>query len=186
MKILIIGAGSIGVYLGVKLYSSGNNVTILGRDKLRKVHDTIIIEDRSYKVPKKIFSLPEKGEFDYIFITSKLYDLEDNLRLVSRSKIKFKAIISIQNGIVDQSVYKKYLDKLKYCTISVFEGYRLVENQLLIYKSQTGWKTEDSSLGNKIAVLLQEAGINCQSEPMLEKIKAEKTIMNCSMKYFQQ
>ena len=53
MKILILGAGSVGVYLGTKLYADGHDVTLLGREKLKKLHDTILINNQPHKVPKR-------------------------------------------------------------------------------------------------------------------------------------
>ena len=47
MKILIIGAGSIGVYLGTLLFSNEHNVILLGREKLKK-----ILEEFYKKYPK--------------------------------------------------------------------------------------------------------------------------------------
>ena len=38
MKILIVGAGSIGVYLGTLLFSKGHEVILLGGDKLKSLN----------------------------------------------------------------------------------------------------------------------------------------------------
>lgn len=181
MKILILGAGCIGIYLGTLLYSKGHNVSLLGRKKLKKVHETLLIEDTPYKLPKKNYSIPNKSNYDYIFITSKLYDLETNLRYIQKKNIKAKYLISIQNGIVEESFYKPYIKNYKFTTISVYEGYRLVENKLFVSQSNSGWKTDNSPAGKNVSNLLQEAGINCSSEENLESLKAEKTIMNCSV-----
>lgn len=181
MKILILGAGSIGVYFGTLLKSKGHNVVLLGRKKLKKLHETILIGYTPYKLPERIYKFPKDISFDIIFITSKLYDLENNLKLIRKNNIKTRYLVSIQNGIVEDLVYKPYILDTNFTSISVFEGFRLVENQLFVSQSKTGWKTDNSKIGIEISKLLKETGINCTSEPNLESLKAEKTIMNCSI-----
>lgn len=181
MKILIVGAGSIGVYLGTLLYSRGHNVTLLGRKKLKQLHETILIGETPYELPKRIYKFPENSKFDYIFVTSKLYDLQKNLQLISKNNLKSNYLVSIQNGIVEEEVYKPYVKDSKFTSISVFEGFRLIENQLTASYSKIGWKTDNSEIGKTVSALLIDAKINCTTENNLDSIKAEKTIMNCSV-----
>ena len=179
MDILIVGAGSIGVYLGTLLNSKGHNVFLLGRKKLKKLHETILIGESVYSMPERIYSFPENKSYDFVFVTSKLYDLENNLKIIHDNKIKAKYLLSIQNGIVENELYEKYVKEFNFSSISVFEGFRIVENQLVVNQSKSGWKTDDSRTGKGTAKLLQSAGINCSTEKDLDSIKAEKTIMNC-------
>jgi 2-dehydropantoate 2-reductase len=181
MKILIIGAGSIGVYLGTLLYSKKHNVTLLGREKLKKLHDTILINTTLYKLPNRIYTFPKNETFDLIFITSKLYDLKENLQNIQNNNLKTKYLASIQNGLVKESLYKPFIKNTNYTSISVFEGFRLIENQLTTSHSKIGWKTDDSETGRTISKLLLASKINCTTSKDLDSIKAEKTIMNCSI-----
>ena len=50
--ILICGAGSIGVYLGARLHCDGHDVKIIGRRKLRKVKEKIVINKKIMKFQK--------------------------------------------------------------------------------------------------------------------------------------
>jgi len=179
MDILIVGAGSIGVYLGTLLNTKDHNVFLLGRKKLKKLHETILIDERVYDIPKKIYSFPKNKSYDFIFITSKLYDLEKNLKKIVENNLKTKYLLSIQNGIVQNEVYEKFTNKFNFSSISVFEGFRIIENQLVVNQSKTGWKTDKSEAGIETSKLLKAAGINCSTKQNLESIKAEKTIMNC-------
>ncbi|USN45781.1 MAG: 2-dehydropantoate 2-reductase [Candidatus Woesearchaeota archaeon] len=181
MKILIVGAGSIGTYLGVKLHASNNEVQLLGRDKLHKLHDTIIIGEEIFEIPQKIYDFPKDATYDIIFITSKLYDLQKNLKLVQKNKVKSEIIVSIQNGLVDEAVYTPYIGESHFTTISIFEGFRLIENHLLVHPVKMGWKTEDTVIGKQIEQVLLDAKINCTAEKNLRSIKAEKLIMNCAI-----
>jgi len=181
MNILVVGAGSIGVYLGTLLNSKDHNVFLLGRNKLKKLHETILIGEQIYEMPKRIYSFPKNKKYDFIFITSKLYDLKNNLRKIIENNLKTKYLLSIQNGIVQNKVYEKYTNEFNFSSISVFEGFRIVENQLIVNQTKTGWKTDESKIGIETSKILQSAGINCSTEKKLDSIKAEKTIMNCSV-----
>ena len=179
MNILVVGAGSIGVYLGVMLSKKGHEVILLGRSKLKNLHDTILIGQNVYKLPKRVYKFPKDKNYDFIFVTSKLYDLESNLRRIKENNLKSKYLISIQNGIVENSIYEKYTKETQFSSISVFEGFRIIENQLIVNQSKSGWKTDNSNAGKETEKILQSAGINCTSEKNLDSIKAEKTLMNC-------
>ncbi|MFA5953157.1 MAG: 2-dehydropantoate 2-reductase [Candidatus Pacearchaeota archaeon] len=181
MKILIIGAGSIGVYLGTLLFSNNHEVILLGRTKLKKLNETILIGENPYNLPPRIYKMPKNKTFDFIFITSKLYDLQKNLQSVIENNLKSNYLISIQNGIVDESLYEPYVKNSKFTSISVFEGFRLIENQLVASYSKAGWKTDNSETGKVVSKLLFDSKINCTIEKDLNLVKAEKTIMNCSV-----
>lgn len=180
-KILIVGAGSVGTYLGTLLSASGNEVTLLGGEKIKKLHETILINDFPYNLPKRIYVMPQDEVFDYVFVTSKLYHLERNLKSIIKNKIKSHYLTIIQNGLVDDDLYKPYLKGMKFTSISVFEGYRLIENQLITSPSKIGWKTDTSEAGKKVSELLQSAGIRCFTDKDLDISKAEKTLFNCSV-----
>lgn len=179
MNVLVVGAGSIGIYLGALLHKHEHNVTLLGREKLRKLHDTLLIGEDVYRVPPRIYSMPKNEKYDFVFVTSKLYDLEHNLREIHTNGIQTEYLVSIQNSIVENSTYEKYTQKALFTSVSVFEGFRLLENQLVVSETKTGWKTDTSLAGKATAKLLKDAGIRCATEENLNSIKAEKTIMNC-------
>jgi 2-dehydropantoate 2-reductase len=180
MKILIVGAGSVGVYLGTLLFANKNEVTLLGEDKLKNIlSDNILIEGISYILPMRIYKMPQNSSYDFIFITSKLYDLERNLNELIKNKVSTKYLASIQNGIVDESLYKPYIKLSRFASICVFEGFRLTQTDLIVSSNSKGeWKTENTPEGTAIANLLKKSGINCNLTENIESIKAEKTIMN--------
>ena len=110
MKILVVGAGSIGVFLGTML-AKKHEVTMLGHSKLKKLHDTIIINDAIYSIAKRIYEFPNNEHYDIIFITSKLFNLQDNLKEICAHNITYDHLVSIQNGLVDKQVYEPFVKK---------------------------------------------------------------------------
>jgi len=180
MNILIVGAGSVGIYLGTLLNSKGHNVILLGRKKLKRINKTVFINKQAYPIPQKIYSFPKNKSYDFIFVTSKLYDLENNLKKIVVNHLETKYLLLIQNGIIEDEIYEQYTKKFNFSSISIFEGFRIIGNQLTTNKTKAGWKTDTSKVGIETAKLLQNAGIPCSIEKNLNSIKAEKAIMNCS------
>lgn len=179
-KILICGAGCIGTYLGTKLNSQGHQVYLFGRRKLKEIGDSIKINDREYKMPEKIFKLPKNERFDFILITSKLYDLERMIKMINKHHLDARFLASIQNGLIDNSKYRKILHH-KLVPVTVFSGFRFEKGKLVARETRMGWKTEDSKEGKEVAEIISEAGINCQSCKNFDSLRAEKTIVNCSL-----
>jgi len=180
-KVLICGAGSIGVYIGVMLNRQGHEVQLFGRRKLRGIEkNNIIIDGVSFQVPEKIFRLKKREKYDFIFITSKLYDFDKVVRLLKKNGLKADIIAAVQNGLVDISEQSKILKK-RIIPITIFSGFNLNGNNLTITPTPTGWKTEYARDGIKIAKLLKKAGIPCTADKKFDMLRAEKTVVNCCL-----
>lgn len=179
-KILICGAGSIGVYIGAKLHSKKHDVKLFGRRKLGGVGDEIIINNKKFKIPEKVFKTPRNEKYDFIFITTKLYDLDYMIKLIKRNKIRGPIFVGIQNGLVDTSKYEKLLKK-EITPIVVFSGFNLKKNEIYVNPTPIGWVTENSQKGRKISLLLFGAGIPCKPSKDFDSLRAEKTIVNCCL-----
>ncbi|MEK6936118.1 MAG: 2-dehydropantoate 2-reductase [Nanoarchaeota archaeon] len=179
-KILICGAGSIGIYVGAKLYHKKHDVTLFGRRKLRGVDGEVFINNKRFDVPKGVYKIPKNEKYDFIFITTKLYDLDYMINLLKRNKIKGPIFIGIQNGIVDVSKYEKILKK-KIIPITVFSGFNLNKNKLNVTPTPIGWKTEFSKQGKEISAILLDAKIPCHADKSFDRLRAEKTVINCCL-----
>lgn len=181
MRVLIIGAGAIGIYLGCKISNSGHDVTLVGRRKLKSLGNSIEIDKKEYLVKGKAYRIPKDKKFDFIFIASKINDVAKILGKVRSNNIKSKHIIGIQNGFVDHREYEKYLKGSKFVSVSVFEGFRVDRNVLHVSHSKKGWKTNNSKEGLLVAKFLRNSNIRCTVEKNLDKIRAEKMLINCTV-----
>lgn len=177
---LICGAGSIGIYLGVKLHEKGHDVKLFGRKKLGSTKESIIIDNKKFEIPKKLFKIPKNEKFDFVFLTTKLYDLEKMIKSIKNSGMKYSVIAEIQNGLVDTSKYKKMLNK-NLIPVCVFSGFNLSGNKIIVKATPVGWKTENSATGKKIIRVISNAGIKCTTAKNLDSMRAEKTIINCCL-----
>ena len=175
-RIIICGAGSIGIYLGAKL--NKHKVILFGRRKLKGIKDKVIIKNKTYKIPRKVFNIPENKKYDFIFITTKLYDFGEMVDLIKKKKLDSPVIASVQNGLVDSSKYNASFKNKRLIPVVVFSGFNLVKDRIIVKSTPVGWRTEDSEEGRKIAELLKDGKIQCYAEPNLDVMRAEKTIIN--------
>ena len=169
MKILVIGAGGIGGFIGSYLVNDNYDVTFVARKKRLNYLKTngLKLESELGKIysPKiKVTEeIPEEESFDIIINTVKLYDFDSVLDEI-KNKIKNKpVIIPFQNGIYAEERLKKKLPYVEtigaVAQISVFVdknqiikhigklatffvgGYDVQENKLLEYFCENVQKT---------------------------------------------
>lgn len=183
-KILIAGAGSLGTYLALRLNTEKNKVYVLRSSKLKgiKTGEMININEEQYKMPNIIEEIPHNSKYDYVFLTSKLYDLRNLIKELSKKEVKLNLLISIQNTLFDDLWYFGYIKDKPFVIASVYEGYYLEGKK--IYKSESkgkGWFVEDDILGKDVSNLLNKAGITTGLVSDLRKLRSEKTVFNCSL-----
>ncbi len=181
VDILIIGAGSIGVYLGVMLHKKGFNVDLVGRKKLEELNDSVKIKNKNYVLPNKLFELPKRKKYDLIFVVTKLYDYPKVIKKIKENEIKSPILVGIQNGLVDNEKYKKLFKNTEILTISVFGGYRLDGGEIFVNPTKVGWKIDDSKEGKMVCKILSKSKIKCKADSNIKNIRAEKTIVNCCL-----
>jgi len=180
-KILICGAGAIGIFIGAKLYSRGHHVYMVGRRKLKAVNnDKVLINNKSYNMPIKRYSFPKNESYDFIFITSKLYDLDKIVNIIYKNKINGRIIAFIQNGLMDYSKFERKLNN-RIIPICIFGGFMIEKNKIFNNPTQAGWKTEFSKQGKEISRLLSNCGIQCKPAKNFNSLRLEKMIINCCL-----
>ncbi|MDJ0616534.1 MAG: 2-dehydropantoate 2-reductase [Calothrix sp. MO_192.B10] len=179
LKILVFGAGSIGTFLGTKLYAAGHNVVLYGRRKLKSLQEQIFINGEVYQLPPRCYQL-HPDDYNAIFITTKLYDVKSALEEIGKYHFNPQIIAFIQNGIVDNDFYGEFQNHPGFVAVSVFNGYNLTGNQIIVTKSNLGLQVEDNLTGQKICELLISAGIKCHTTPNISQMRARKLIFNAA------
>lgn len=178
-KILVFGAGSIGLFLGTKLHRARSVVEIYGRRKLTNLSDKVLINQEEYSAPPRIYQL-YPNNYDVVFMTVKLYDIQSALEVLKQNQINTQILVFIQNGLLEKSFYEQISDYPGSTTISIFTGYNLVDNQILVTENGLGWHVEDTELGRRICNLLNSSDISCSVNPNLSQVRAIKMIWNSS------
>ena len=106
MKIAIIGAGSIGGYVGVKLALSGEDVTFLVRganlEAIRKDGMKLIMHDGTEFVAKNVKATnnyDEVGPQDLVILALKAHQVDDVVDEVPKLFGPDTVVVTMQNGI---------------------------------------------------------------------------------------
>jgi|TARA_B100000287_G_scaffold86837_1_gene79488 2-dehydropantoate 2-reductase len=112
MKILMIGVGGIGGYLGSFLSESHFDVTFIARKErfLFLKSKGLILESQNKKKKQKIKVLeeiPDQETFDLIINTVKLYDFDKVIHEIRRKIVGKFILLPFQNGIYAEEKIKE-------------------------------------------------------------------------------
>jgi len=117
-RIVVLGAGSIGCYLGGCLIDADVKVTLIGREKLAqqlmlnglKVTDWQGIK-RNYAINDFTFSTSNEclAAADYVFVTVKSGDTTAAAKILAEHVNPNAIIVSFQNGISNSDELQRYL-----------------------------------------------------------------------------
>jgi 2-dehydropantoate 2-reductase len=111
MQIVIYGAGAVGSAIGAALSLVGHHVTFIARGehlKALKAHGLTYITAKGAQTIKATFTddAATIAEPDYLFLTTKAYDLPGIARRVNQIAGKKALIIPVQNGVPWWHFYK--------------------------------------------------------------------------------
>ncbi|MCF8532521.1 MAG: ketopantoate reductase family protein [Reyranella sp.] len=104
MKILILGAGAIGGYVGGRLHQSGADVTFLVRKKRREAlqRDGLVIKSTKGDITQKVKTATggdSGGPYDVVLLTCKAYDLDSAADAISPAVGAGTVIVPLLNGM---------------------------------------------------------------------------------------
>ena len=104
MKILILGAGSIGGYVGGRLHQSGADVTFLVRPARREVlaRDGLVLKSTKGDITQKVKTVlngSEGGPYDVVLLTCKAYDLDSAIEAVAPAIGANTTVVPLLNGM---------------------------------------------------------------------------------------
>lgn len=120
LNIVIVGAGSIGCYLGGCLIAAGANVTLVGRDRMRRQiaqHGLRVTDwqgrDSNLSAKQVSYSLDMSSlqDADVILVTVKSGDTQTVAQEIAAHASPQALIVSLQNGVSNVDVFKEYLPK---------------------------------------------------------------------------
>ena len=104
MKILILGAGAIGGYVGGRLQQAGSDVTFLVRPARQQAlqRDGLVIKskkgDATLKV-KTVLGGAEGGPYDVVIVTCKAYDLDSAIEAIAPAVGPATTVLPLLNGM---------------------------------------------------------------------------------------
>ncbi|MFG1519377.1 MAG: ketopantoate reductase family protein [Thermoplasmataceae archaeon] len=194
MKILIIGTGSVGGFLGYKLINSDQDVSFLVREHRKDEVDrkgiTIIQDGKASNIKvRTISSVTGDDHFDVVFISVRNYDLESLKSSLLKLNEKGSKFISLLNGIrhIDYLIPLVGIENLIGGSVSMET--RRDKDGNIIYISQKPTITVGTEFSanldiiNEIEKTLRKAGFDVQLKSNVFQSVWEKYLFNlaCNM-----
>ena len=104
MKILILGAGAIGGYVGGRLHQSGADVTFLVRPARNEAlkRDGLVIKSTKGDITQKVKTVTtasDGGPYDLVLLTCKAYDLDSAIDAIASAIGASTTIVPLLNGM---------------------------------------------------------------------------------------
>jgi len=109
VKILILGAGAIGGYVGGRLHQSGADVTFLVRPARREalMKDGLVIRSTKGNITQKVKTVLSGGPngnmgggpYDVVMLTNKAYDLDSAMEAVAPAVGPDTTVVPLLNGM---------------------------------------------------------------------------------------
>ncbi|WP_405307014.1 ketopantoate reductase family protein [Methanobrevibacter sp.] len=198
MKILVIGAGGVGIGLATSVASQGADVSIYARGETAKaikengIKRTGLFthyEVKDIPVYEKYEDIP-KNSFDYIFIASKTTANEDIAKNLNDHRDILKdstKIIIFQNGFGNDEPYLEYFTKKQVFCARVITGFTRPKrhvSEVTVYTEPIllgSLQKEDPKDLQEIADLITESGINCEITDEVDKYLWAKMLYNCTL-----
>jgi 2-dehydropantoate 2-reductase len=102
MKVLILGAGAIGGYVGGRLHQSGADVTFLVRPARHEAlqRDGLVIKSTKGDITQKVKSITKVDQpYDVVLLTPKAYDLDSAMDAIAPAVGANTTIVPLLNGM---------------------------------------------------------------------------------------
>jgi 2-dehydropantoate 2-reductase len=104
MRILILGAGAIGGYVGGRLQQSGADVTFLVRPARRErlERDGLVIKSPKGDITQKVKTVltgSDGGPYDVVLLTCKAYDLDSAIEAIEPAVGPDTVVVPLLNGM---------------------------------------------------------------------------------------
>ncbi len=189
LKILVLGAGAIGTYIGGSLASHNNLVWFFDRpesvDRLRKNGIKIIHPDNSLVfienplVSDDLNEILKNNVFDCGIIAVKSYDTKSLIDQLSQVNKYLPPLICFQNGVENEVFIKEKLENsiVFAGTVTTAIG-KSEKNELIIEKLRGIGIEKIGPLSEKLAIALNNAGLNAQLYENPNDMKWSKLLTN--------
>ena len=185
MEIAVLGAGSIGCYVGGHLLASGVDVTLFGRERLAKVirkhgltlsqnsSETVFIKKVPYETDTKSLS-----SADMVILTVKSQDTKAAIQQILKHLSPNTILISLQNGVANKENIKSVLpDHKVYGAMVPFNVVGLGDGK---FHKGTGGDLvfEDGPETEVLVQKLVEAGLEAKTSSDIIGVQWSKLLIN--------
>ena len=188
VRILILGAGAVGLPLAAKLSRVADVVAVTREPYARAVSRQGLLISGAWGSETVRFpcvsKLTDKKDFDYILVTSKSQDTEGICRQYQR-QIGNSEVASLQNGIGNEEMISRYSDRViggVVMTGFVRESDREIRVTANAGPMQLGRFPDGLDTGvRSLADLMTRAGIPVETAEHIKGKLWSKNLINCSL-----
>lgn len=189
MKILCIGAGAIGSYIGGSLQMAGNDVVFIERPSLISdlKKNGIWIESidgkRHHVTDFHVFGNAEEalknGAFDFALIAIKSFDTESLILSLQKLKEIFPPVLCLQNGVENEEKLAAFLGEKRVIPVSVCTAIsRGKQNSIKVEKLRGIGIGSSFPLSKRIAAEFKRANLKPKLIEDTKGMKWSKMISN--------
>lgn len=188
MKVLILGAGAVGLSIAAKLSAVADVHAVCRRshaDEIaaRGLRLTGIWGEGVFRF-SAAEAVPKGGPYDYIFITAKSLDTEAICRSFADA-IAGHEVVSLQNGIGNEEIIARYTDSVIGGTIITgFEWRGTAGVHVTVEAGPVKLGRFPDGLDESVEALvdlLRRAGVRTDGSPHIRADLWAKTIYNCAL-----
>jgi 2-dehydropantoate 2-reductase len=189
LKILVLGAGAIGTYIGGSLAAHNNLVWFFDRpesvERLRKSGIKIIQPDKTVNFIENPNVSADLGEilrdivFDCGIIAVKSYDTESLINQLCQVKVKLPPLVCFQNGVENEELIRKKLENsfVFAGTVTTAIG-RSGNNEIIVEKLRGIGIEKNGPLSEKLTNALNIAGLHAKIYENAHDMKWSKLLTN--------
>lgn len=188
LKVLSIGAGSIGTYIGGSLALHGNPVVFLEQpgfaEELRRRGLFLKLDDGEHQIPhpqvaSNLQEVLRDRQFDFAIFALKAFDTLPAVQSLIPYRDRLPPILCLQNGVENEAVLAEFLGKERVIagTLTSAVGRRGVGDIILERKRGIG-VAAGHPLSSQLVEILNVAGLNAHLYPSAEDMKWSKLLTN--------
>lgn len=195
MKILVVGAGAIGGYVGARLALAGHAVTLLGRKALADAvaarglrliepeGEFVVTDCRVALSAAEAFTCSER--FDLALFTVKTYDTQSAVAELRPYAGRISRCLSLQNGVSSESLLSDALGSAKVVAGTILNPVSIREPGVVVLEKRKGGiglseasrlRVDERLLG--LAGQLRQAGFVVRTYVDARSMKWSKLLLN--------
>jgi 2-dehydropantoate 2-reductase len=192
MKVLILGAGAIGGYLGGRLQQAGADVTFLVRPArgATLARDGLVIKSTKGDVTQKVKTVgsgSEGGPYDLVVLSNKAYDLDSALDAIAPAVGANTAVMPQLNGMRHIDILAKRFGEARVVGGAARIGVTLSDKGEVLHTSPMAVFTFGELSGEppraslvELDVAIKKAGVDGGLHPDIVQDLWDKWVMLCT------
>lgn len=188
LRLLILGAGAIGGYIGGSLALSGHSITFVDQPAvaahLKAAGLRLLLLGREHKVTQAVFTSNlaealDQGPFDGAIVAVKAYDTPTVLAAVQPHSDTFPPLLCLQNGVENESLYSSLLGESRVIAGTVTSPVgRTIDGTPILEKLRGVGIAASHPLAPRLAEAMKHAGLRPRLYTDPQGMKWSKLLTN--------